>query len=331
MSDGAPIPSHAELIKLTEALQAFLDQGRSNYGKTWEQEDHLVPCFVRVAEALRPIRPSIDSVCGWPHRIGRALRTILAKFDEITEAWGWGQVAAPEPERSAYLKQRRAWFEENVQRPMFEAALSWQAGCRTLSCPIDSIADTGRERGYKATMTPEEGESRFESLQGRWIRVPSFGTCHPIIGDEDSIILSRACSMIDSVLRTRSSEPQVGDNADSGPPTGPAAPLPEGRNRHIEDAVDQPPPPRPEIDFKALASALRKGGKGTQAALVEFMADKEEAIAEEIGKCVHDDEKASDSAMWNNAKRTTESLVQLGSRLSFRFASGRMYREISPA
>jgi hypothetical protein len=60
------------------------------------------------------------------------------------------------------------------------------------------------------------------------------------------------------------------------------------------------------------------------------MADKVKATAEAIAEHVHDDPKASDQAMWNNAKRTSDSLAALHSPLAFRFASGWMFREISP-
>jgi hypothetical protein len=99
---------------------------------------------------------------------------------------------------------------------------------------------------------------------------------------------------------------------------------------HVGSVTDENTPGNSGIDFMALATALRKQGKNTQAELVEFMADKEEATAEEIAQHVHDQSEMSNSAIWNNAKRTTDSLAQLGSRLSFRFVSSRMYREISP-
>ncbi|MGO9601657.1 MAG: hypothetical protein ACLP7Q_27090 [Isosphaeraceae bacterium] len=111
-----------------------------------------------------------------------------------------------------------------------------------------------------------------------------------------------------------------------------ATPEPETESTHPERVVDQvPPSPRPSIDFQALAIALRKERKSNQAMLVEYMADKEEATAEEIAEHVHGDSETTDKAMWNNADRTTDSLALLDSRLSFRFVSGRMYREISPA
>jgi hypothetical protein len=114
----------------------------------------------------------------------------------------------------------------------------------------------------------------------------------------------------------------------------PAADGPAGKPRADRQAAGAdasgskaPPPP---IDYEALATELRKRGRGTQAALVEYMADKPKAEAEKIAKHVHGDPEASDSAMWNNAKRTSDSLAALGSPLSFRFASGWMFREISP-
>jgi hypothetical protein len=89
-----------------------------------------------------------------------------------------------------------------------------------------------------------------------------------------------------------------------------------------------PPPAPPPIDFAALADALLFQGKPNQAALVRFMADKKTATAEEIGAGVHGNSKASDKAIGKNARETTDSLAGLGSRLSFRFVSGTMFRKI---
>lgn len=85
-----------------------------------------------------------------------------------------------------------------------------------------------------------------------------------------------------------------------------------------------------EIDHEALATELRKQRRPKQAALVEYMADKLKAQAEAIAKDVHGDPETSDRAIWNNARRTSDWLAAKGSRLSFRFASGWVYREISP-
>ncbi len=87
-----------------------------------------------------------------------------------------------------------------------------------------------------------------------------------------------------------------------------------------------------EIDFKAIAAALRMTGRGrpTQARLVEYMADKEQAAEEDIAEHVHDDEETSTSAIHNNVKRTNRFLETIESRLRFHFRSGIVYREISP-
>jgi hypothetical protein len=107
-------------------------------------------------------------------------------------------------------------------------------------------------------------------------------------------------------------------------------PQTDGGHEHVKSGVDQPPPPPRPIDYKAWGVALRKAGKRNPAALVEFMADKEEATAREIGEHVHGDKDASDDAIRMNVNRTNDALVELDSPLSFRFVSGYVYREISP-
>jgi len=116
------------------------------------------------------------------------------------------------------------------------------------------------------------------------------------------------------------------------------------RRRHMEFmglGFDSPRPPEapaveapkpheaPAVDFASLASALRKDRKGTQAALVECFTDRTEATVDEIAREVHGDDDASDKAIRGNVARTNDSLVELGSPLVFRVASGRVYREIS--
>jgi hypothetical protein len=130
----------------------------------------------------------------------------------------------------------------------------------------------------------------------------------------------------------RAPAPPVG-SVDAGPARtpsgGPDCPAARPEATAGDASEDKVPPPA--IDYEALAAEMRKQRKGTQAALVEYMADKPKAKGEEIAEHVHGDSEASDSRMWNNAKRTSDSLAELGSPLSFRFASGWMFREISPA
>ena len=76
-------------------------------------------------------------------------------------------------------------------------------------------------------------------------------------------------------------------------------------------------------------NALLEQEKPTQAALVRFMADRKTATAEEVGDNVHGNSQASDKAIRKNARETSDSLAGIGSRLSFRFVSGTMFRKIA--
>jgi hypothetical protein len=89
------------------------------------------------------------------------------------------------------------------------------------------------------------------------------------------------------------------------------------------------PPGPPAIDFEALENALLEKGRSTQAALVRFMADKKTADAEDIAVKVHGNSRVGDKAIGKNARQTSDFLAAMGSRLSFRFASGWMIRRIA--
>ena len=85
------------------------------------------------------------------------------------------------------------------------------------------------------------------------------------------------------------------------------------------------------VDFAALAAELRKARKPKpqQAMLIEFMADKEEATVEDVARVVHGHDETSTETIRMNVRRTNESLATIGSSLSFRVASSRVFREIS--
>ncbi len=80
------------------------------------------------------------------------------------------------------------------------------------------------------------------------------------------------------------------------------------------------------VDYAAMAMSLRVARKSTQASLVEYMASRTEATAEDIVRHVLDDPVATDSAVRKLAQRTTESLAALDSRVVFRFAGGRVIK-----
>src|SRR4051794_6451715 len=83
------------------------------------------------------------------------------------------------------------------------------------------------------------------------------------------------------------------------------------------------------INLQELADELRKAKKSTQAALVEFMADKSKATVEDVAANVHGNPEADEKAVRANAKRTNDSLAELESPLSFRVAASHVFREIA--
>ena len=186
MSDKlSRVPSAEQLTELLQAIVPFMNLNRYTSEVTWRQEDYALPLFVRLADALHAIRPSIDSIMGWPPRIESALRIVIESFDATAAAWGWEWVV--DPERAAYINERKGSFLETVERPVYEAALSMQAGFRGLKRPrdVDDLADKGRDLGFEATMTPDEGEAQYPLACDRWHKSPRLGTCYPRIDITD--------------------------------------------------------------------------------------------------------------------------------------------------
>jgi hypothetical protein len=200
--------------------------------------------------------------------------------------------------------QARRWFEENHQ-PIPDKLKGVESGTR---------AATNNQPGHPAPPAgPPVGPSPSVGSDGR---------TEATAGHQDP------------PPEREPADPANRSGTPIGTPIEPAASGPAGspREERQADAADasgskSPPPP---IDFEDLATKLRMQGKGTQAALVEYMADKRKAKGDDVALHVHGDSETSDQAMWNNAKRTSDSLSALGSPLSFRFASGWMFREISP-
>jgi hypothetical protein len=181
--DPDRVPEIHELDQLRQALGRFLDQSRisvvsafSGVPLTGEQEKELLPHFQGLADAVHRVRGK--NIQGWPTAIRRAIPRIVETFDEITRRWGWEGIAQPDPARSAYLEQCRAWVGERLERPFLEAALSVSAGWNTPEpCPedYDDRADEARRRGMVVTMSLEEGLNRVEPARARLEREPHLG------------------------------------------------------------------------------------------------------------------------------------------------------------
>lgn|GEM_PF-5791651 len=83
-------------------------------------------------------------------------------------------------------------------------------------------------------------------------------------------------------------------------------------------------------DPRSIANELRKRRKLKQARLVEYMADRDDATADEIAEHIHQDPDASEKTMRENARRTNQSLAEMNVPLLFRFLGAHMFREINP-
>jgi hypothetical protein len=192
------VPEVDELDRLCQALHGFLEQDRfsvvsatSGAALTSEQEKGVLPRFEQLADAVRSVRDK--KIQGWPTAIRRAIPRIVETFDGITRRWGWEGIAQPDPVRSTYLEQCRAWVEEGMERPMYEAALSvseqWD---RPGPCLYDNMADEARRRGMVVTMSLEEALAQVEAALTRFDTVPHLGRCYPRLEEQEVQALVQA-------------------------------------------------------------------------------------------------------------------------------------------
>jgi TIR domain len=181
------IPSLDQLVEVHQALWGFCDLMHSSAIPAFEQERVVLPRFVRLADALCPVRSVIAHIDGWPTKIGRALRSMIKAFDATASQWGWERVVPPDPMRSEFLEERRVWVRENLERPVFEAALAASTGWdESKPCPYDDLADEARRRGFVTTLTSEEGIARFEPARSRLNRELHIGKTYPKIGEHEA-------------------------------------------------------------------------------------------------------------------------------------------------
>jgi hypothetical protein len=196
------IPSVDQLVTVHQALWVFILRKRYESAMQKQEEEYL-GFFCRLADALRPIRALLTETNGWPSRVERALPVIINLFDENARHWGWEGLAAAEPERSAYITERQAQFLDRVGRGRYEAALSWQAGCRGLESPsnIDAIADEGRKLGFSATLSPDDGKAKFKEAEIAWRNSPRLGTAYPRIGEAELEKFEKAWQALHDALQ----------------------------------------------------------------------------------------------------------------------------------
>jgi hypothetical protein len=127
------------------------------------QEDYRLPNFLRLADALHPIRPSVGRLDAWPARLGTALSLIIEGFDGVAGRWGWSRLAVPEPERSGFVRERDQAFRDRYERPVLEATLAWRES-DPRGCPVwaQELADAGQAAGFGPTgSNGEDPEQRL--------------------------------------------------------------------------------------------------------------------------------------------------------------------------
>jgi hypothetical protein len=136
---------------------------------------------------------------------------------------------------------------------------------------------------------------------------------------------------LERMLRVGSATPRAGFDITNCPEVGEAVAkaLAEQTKADQQPLPAQPTPP-PKLDVEAWVDELRKQGHANPAALVAYMADKTKATVQDVGQHVHGDKDASDDAVRKNVARTNDLLTPLGSKLSFQFTRGHVYRYISP-
>jgi hypothetical protein len=208
-------PSVEQLDEVREALSGFLQTQRVIEPTIWQQEDAFLPWFTRLADAWRPIRPSIAGVKGWPHEVGRALLHIAKHFDAIAATWGWERLTEPEPGRSAWMRERKKRFEAEVDAPWYGAAIAEQDGSK-LHCRVDAIANEGRRLGYVATGDPQDAPARFDEADKRRAMTPRYGKTRPRISEEEWSDLVHALNLILVVLSKDASQRRLDDDRQRG-------------------------------------------------------------------------------------------------------------------
>jgi hypothetical protein len=115
-------PTLQQMEELVRALEQFVwHDGRSFFDAPWAQEKHRLPGFVRVVDAMAPLR-GITKYEGWPRWLPTLIDHIAMVFDVIAHAWGWGELLKPESRREEYKRACQNRFNEQYLLPIQAAA-----------------------------------------------------------------------------------------------------------------------------------------------------------------------------------------------------------------
>ena len=117
------VPSAETIRELQQALRELLIGQRNTATVVHEHEEEVLPRFVRLTDIANTISPQLSSITGWPPKVMRSLRAVIEGLHALTLDWGWEKIGLGEPFRTQHIEERKAWFRENVERPMYVLSL----------------------------------------------------------------------------------------------------------------------------------------------------------------------------------------------------------------
>jgi hypothetical protein len=235
--DSRRVPSLSQLVEAYQALRWFHQQMTNSFTPPFAQEQEVLPKFIQLANALRPLRPLIDKIDGWPTIIRRALPGIIGAFDAIASHWGWEQIAEPEAVRDAYLEQSRKRVADELERPMYEAALAISTQWDEPGyCRYDQMADEARKRGITSTMSLAEGLAKVEPARARFNAEPHIGKAYPELPEAEYKRIVNGLQALQPTLL------ELAPDRCTRPPwqQQPAQPRPSGPEPHSSRAPNVP-------------------------------------------------------------------------------------------
>ena len=139
-----PTPSLEQLRELAKALERFLwHDESSSFPVPRAQEAHRLPGFLRVADAVRPLR-DLQEAHGWPGWLKEFIPQLIKTFDVLAYSWGWGELLKPEEVRAAYIARREERFRESYLIPIQEAARLCRKNFSSIECPsiVEELCET---------------------------------------------------------------------------------------------------------------------------------------------------------------------------------------------
>jgi hypothetical protein len=156
--------SEQQLRDFHAVIYALALETRSKYKVPRVQEDHILPLFCRMVDVFEPTRsalPHLNEKALGVDEINLACVESLTVYDSMKSAWGWGDLAIPNPDRAILIKHRRARYRELVEKPLLDIARSWNSG-RLRFDHVRILAERAEALGVIPTLEPKDAEAKYE-------------------------------------------------------------------------------------------------------------------------------------------------------------------------